>query len=456
MFIVPQEYQDGYFKYLSTYLNDLLYPLEPKGKVSNFVNLIELISYDSENLARQRIVNYLEKLDMNFKNSDERKTKYYVKDYRSRTIITIYGEITYRRTIYTDKYTGSRYIYVDSKMGIAKYIRYTNDVRAYAYESYADENSMIKVGKELGNLIHCKFSLKRNDEYALSRQTIYNFLNIKPIHYIPKQKRQVNKLYILLDEKFIGCQDKDKKIMSKVCLIYEDIIKSKRNKLVNKTYFSSSNNEFKYDLLTYIDEIYDIDKIKEIYFMSDGGSWIKDTINELIFPNTKTIRCLDKFHANRSLSNIVEDYNTRSIAQYYIDHNDLDSFTKSIKHFVRKENEADYKYLVRNFNEIVNMYHCPAPCAMEQCISHHVMSQFTSVPKAYSSKNIEKYLSMRDNYRNGVNLKELILEALETNTDAPVIAINKIQLDFSIFDKKSDIPYYDTSNLRGKSLFLPL
>ena len=63
---------------------------------------------------------------------------------------------------------------------------------------------------------------------------------------------------------------------------------------------------------------------------------------------------------------------------------------------------------------------------------------------------------MRDNYRNGVNLKELILEALETNTDAPVIAINKIQLDFSIFDKKSDIPYYDTSNLRGKSLFLPL
>lgn len=456
MFIVPQEYQDEYFKYLSTYLNDLLYPLEPKGKVSNFVNLIELISYDVENLARQRIVNYLEKLDMNFKNSDERKRKYYVKDYRSRTIITMFGEITYRRTIYTDKYTGSRYIYVDSKMGIAKYIRYTNDVRAYAYESYADENSMIKVGKELGNLIHCKFSLKRNDEYALSRQTIYNFLNIKPIHYIPKQKRQVDKLYILLDEKFIGCQDKDKKIMSKVCLIYEDIIKSDRNKLVNKTYFSSSNNEFKYDLLTYIDEIYDIDKIKEIYFMSDGGSWIKDTFNELIFPNTKTIRCLDKFHANRSLSNIVEDYNTRSIAQYYIEHNDLDSFSKSIKHFVRKENEADYKYLVRNFNEIVNMYHCPAPCAMEQCISHHVMSQFTSVPKAYSSKNIEKYLSMRDNYRNGVNLKELLLEASEIDTDAPVIAINKTQLDFSIFDKKSDIPYYDTSNLKGKSLFLPL
>ncbi len=455
MFIVPQEYQEGYFKYLSTHLNDLLCPLEPKGKVSNFVNLIELMGYNSEDLVRQSVINYLEKLDLNFKNSDVRKRKYYVKDYRPRTIITMYGEITYKRTIYIEKDTGSRYIYVDEKMGITKYIRYTNDVRAYAYESYADENSMIKVGKELGNLIHCKFSLNRNDEYALSRQTIYNFLNIKPIHYVPKQKRQVDKLYILLDEKFIGCQDKDKKIMSKVCLIYEDIIKSKRNKLVNKTYFSSSNNEFKYDLLTYIDEIYDIDKIKEIYFMSDGGSWIKDTFNELIFPNTKIIRCLDKFHANRSLSNIVDDYNARTIAQYYIERNDLDSFTKSIKHFVRKENEADYKYLVKNFKEIVNMYHSIAPCAMEQCISHHVMSQFTSVPKAYSSKNIERYLSMRDNYRNGVNLKELLLEAMETDTDAPVIAINKTQLDFSIFDRKSDIPYYDTSNLKGKPLFLP-
>ena len=157
------------------------------------------------------------------------------------------------------------------------------------------------------------------------------------------------------------------------------------------------------------------------------------------------------------LSNIVEDYNARSITQYYIQRKDLESFKKTIKHFVTDEsNKADYKYLINNFNELSNMYDAPDPCAMEQVISHHIASQFSSVPKAYSSKNIERYLSMRDNYRNGINMKQLFLQAKENdNKDIQIIPVNKTQLNFSIFDKASDIPYYDTTNLNGKLLFTP-
>ena len=114
--------------------------------------MIETVCYNTENLARKAIVGYLEKLDKDFKESKLRKERYYVKDYRPRTLITMFGEITYFRTIYIDSDNGDRYTYVDEKMGIDKYIRYTNDVRCYAYEAYCDENSMIKVGKELGNL----------------------------------------------------------------------------------------------------------------------------------------------------------------------------------------------------------------------------------------------------------------------------------------------------------------
>lgn len=457
MYILPQEYETEYIKGLETYLHDLLYPIESQGKRVNFVNLIETVCYNTENLARKIIVTYLEKLDIEFKNSKLRKDRYYVKDYRPRTLITMFGEITYYRTIYVSKDSNERYIYVDEKMGIGRYIHYTNDVRCYAYEAYCDENSMIKVGKELGYLIHCKFSLKKNNEYALSRQTIFNFLKTKPVHYVPKDKKQSERIFLLLDEKYIGCQDLGKKIMSKVCLIYENIIKSNRNKLVNKTYLSSSSNEFKYDLLTYLDEIYDLDSLKEIYFMSDGGIWIKEVFNEIKLPNVECIKCLDEFHGNRALSNIIEDYNARSIAQYYIQRKDLESFKKSIKHFVIDESdEADYKYLINNFNELSNMYDAPGPCAMEQVISHHIASEFSSVPKAYSSKNIDRYLSMRDNYRNGINMKQLYLQAKENdNKDIQIIPVNKAQLNFSIFDSKSDLPYYETSDLKGKLLFTP-
>lgn len=457
MFILPQEYESEYITKLEVFLHDLLYPIQTKGVRTNFVNLIEAVCYNVENLARKTIVAYLEKLDKDFKESKLRKERYYVKYCRPRTLVTMFGEITYHRTIYIDKDNGDRYTYVDEKMGIDKYIRYTNDVRCYAYEAYSDENSMIKVGKELGNLIHCKFSLKKNDEYALSRQTIFNFLKMKPVHYSPEGKKEAERIFLLLDEKYIGCQDLGKKIMSKVCLIYEDIARSSRNKLLNKTYISSSSNEFKTDLLTYLDEIYDLDKLKEIYFMSDGGTWIKEVFNEIKLPNVEIIKCLDEFHGNRSLSNIVEDYNARSICQYYIQRKDLESFKKSIKHFVKNESDkADYKYLINNFLELSNMYDAPGPCAMEQVISHHIASEFSSVPKAYSSKNIERYLSMRDNYRNGINMKELYLQAKENdNKKVQIIPVNKTQLNFSIFDRKSDIPYYDTTNLNGKPLFTP-
>lgn len=64
---------------------------------------------------------------------------------------------------------------------------------------------------------------------------------------------------------------------------------------------------------------------------------------------------------------------------------------------------------------------------------------------------------MRDNYRNGVNLKKLYLEARQgERKNREVTVINKTQLDFSIFDKGSDLPYYRTANLKGKLRFLPV
>ncbi len=458
MFILPQEYQSFYLKELERYLHDLLFTLQIKGRASNFPKLIEAISYNSENLARRAIVAYLEKMDKDFFDSRIRKDRYYVKDHLPRTLVCMFGEITFTRTVYIDKDTGERFIYVDSKMGIRPRIRYTQDVRAYAYECYADENSMIKVGKELGNLIHAKFSLKRNDDYAFSRQTVYNFLKVKPVHFVPDAKRKVSRLFVLMDEKFIGCQDSDSKIMAKAAMVYEEAAgKGKKKVLKGKTFFTSADKDFGCDLLTYLDEIYELEEVKEVYLMADGGGWIKEAFDNLELPGVKQIRCLDRFHSYRALYELCKDITLFQISLYYIARNDKESFIKSIKGFVRSDKDKDnYKYLVNHFGECVNMYYALGPCAMEQCICHHLMSQFTSVPKAYSSRNIERYLHMRDNYRNGLNLKKIYLEAIEEEkAEREITVLNKAQLDFSIFDKGSDIPYYNTASLKGKMRFIP-
>ncbi len=75
MFILPQEYQSFYLKELESYLHDLLFTLQIKGRPINFVKLIEAIGYNSENLARQAIVAYLEKMDEDFFHSKIRKER---------------------------------------------------------------------------------------------------------------------------------------------------------------------------------------------------------------------------------------------------------------------------------------------------------------------------------------------------------------------------------------------
>lgn len=117
----------------------------------------------------------------------------------------MFGEITYTRTIYKDLINNKNYCYVDEKLGINKRIRYTNDVACYVVEAYSDENSMIKVGNEVGNLIHSKFSLKDNRQFSIPRQTIYNLLKRSKIIRINslKEKKQLEDLYILMDEKHL-------------------------------------------------------------------------------------------------------------------------------------------------------------------------------------------------------------------------------------------------------------
>ena len=75
----------------------LIPPLMLSSNSMTFPKFIESISDYTENLARDLIKQYLETADQQFRDSQDRKDNYYVKAKRERTLITMFGEVRYKR-----------------------------------------------------------------------------------------------------------------------------------------------------------------------------------------------------------------------------------------------------------------------------------------------------------------------------------------------------------------------
>ena len=451
---------------LETYLKDMLLPQASKGDALTWPKLIESMYKKTEEEIRNQLVEYLEEMDRKFRYSEDRLNKYYVKNTRKRTLITMYGEITFRRTQYINLSTKKSYCYVDDKLGIDSRIRYTNDVAAYCFEAYADENSMIKVGKEVGNLIHAKFSLDKNDDYAIPRQTVQRMLKRVKATYIKplQEKKRVEDIYILMDEKYLPDHNdpnkpgsKKKKKMTKVAMVVEGLDTSnKRHKYLGVSFCSLYKGDFSLRLLEHLNDRYDLEYLKHIHVLADGGTWIKTVSDEISVPNAKLTKYLCKFHFHQALNRIFPIKDIYDLAIDYIYHDKQEDLyelfnatLKSIKEELNintKEDEEsssrytnlknNINYIKNNYSEIMNMISLEnMNCAMEQCISHHICSEFSNVPKVYSGDNLNLYLSMRDNYRNKENIKMIYLLALnDADSDSECTYINKKIMDFSIVE----------------------
>lgn len=455
---------------LETLIKDMLLPRASKGDAVTFPKLVEAICKLSEDTLRKQFVEYLEKMDREFRYSPGRTQNYYVKNTRERTIVTMYGEITYKRTEYINRSTGEQYCYVDDKLGIDSRIRYTNDVAAYCFEAYADENSMIKVGKEIGNLIHAKFSLDKNSDYAIPRQTVWKMLKRVKATYIKPltEKKKVKDIYILMDEKYLpdhndpskhGC--KKTKKMTKVAMIVEGLDTSrKRHKYTGVSFCSLYKGDFALRLLEHLNDRYDLDYLEHIHVLADGGTWINSITGEIKIPDTELTKYLCKFHFHQALNRIFSDKEIYDKAVEYIYSNQkndlyelLNSEYESVKNelgITEKEEEENntrlknlkknISYLKNNYSEIMNTVELTGMnCAMEQCIAHHICAQFSNVPKVYSGNNLNRYLSMRDNCRNKENLKLIYLLGLnDADSESECTYINKTKIDLSIVENNTN------------------
>lgn len=425
--------------------------------VFNYINLIK--SFD--NIVNKSIImsikTFLEQLDNSYTNSPERKRKYDIKDYCSRTILTIFGEITFKRHFFKSKLDGSCFCYVDRQLGLKKYQYFDPYIRSLIVEKAA-QDSISAACREINELIGNRVYL--NPKFKLlSRQSARNII----LDALLAEEADISidtpeEIYIMADEKWIATQRKEdgskhkknshnKKVMVKSIVVFDGYAKNKRRNLLNKKVFASKDENIINQSLDYINKVYDVSKIKRVFIMGDGASWIKVLPQYYKFEsNTEIYFGLDKFHFKQALHHLAMNKTYENYLLNYIINDNKNAFNQLVN-FIKQNNpkredmiNQKRDYILSHWKDIQRLYEYKMSCPMESQISHNIASITTSRPKGYSHKMLNKILNLRLKYLNGQNIKQLYLINFNSNE----IKNTTIQhLNFDVFDKyKQFIPAY--------------
>lgn len=450
MNIIPNNYEkilkEMIFNQFSSNLKKEL-SKDNTNKVFNYIDLVSNLDSSLCDIVKNSLVTIFEAIDKSYSNSIERKHKYHIKAHLKRSILTIFGEITFTRTFYSDKNNNGSYCYLDRFLGLKKYDYFDPYIKAIIVE-YSANNSIPTVVNMINELIGNRIKLKDKIKY-LNRQTIRNIiLEAKLSNPEKKELNTPDTLYVIADEKWIHTQrNNNENVMVKSIVTFDSINNKPRRSLNNKMIFADYKNGLINNVLDYLYYTYDTDKIKNIYVMGDGAKWIKGLTNYFQFNNNcNVIYALDKFHFKQAIHHIFLNKDLENIVTTYVLNDDKTNFIKACESMIetspyRKETiEKKKEYIINNWKNILNLYKYKLSCPMESQISHNLAYLLSSRPKAYSLKMLDKILKIRLLFKNKKNIKLLYLNNFNKEE---IKNYKESTLNFDILDKyKQFIPEY--------------
>lgn len=453
--------EENFNKFLKNYFINSNY-WNKSSSINNYISFMTDLDSFNYNFIINVIKSYFEYIDDVFFHSSYRKSFCESKGFYQRTILTLFGEVTFKRRYYFDKKFGDRFFFTDFFLNLPKRKYFDPFVCSEICEeasksSYSKAGKIVssKVGKRINNL----FYISR----ASSRNIVINFNIIDDTKQVRELKR-VERLYIMLDEKFVGSQfNEGIDHMIKAAVTFEDsklVYKYKkkphsmnRYRLTGSHTCASIDDNLLQNVVDYIYYHYDVDFLKEINFMGDCALWIKNfpKSNWLKFDNDIKINfAQDGFHFSQALKLLTTNaHNDVYNALYnYVLSNDKKGFTTMCNDFAdmfpeRKDTIIAKKdYILNNWNERQLYQNSPhMKCSMESHISHIFADLFTSRPKAYSKKGIRQLLKLRLLKVNHIDIKQKYLESLESNFKT----INQFNNQTYIVKEKTD--YYLNTQL---------
>ena len=426
---------------------------------STYFSMFSTIQSSVRTLIKKVIITTFEEIDNNFKNSAERKSRYYInKSNVSRNLITIVGEISFKRTYYKNKFSNDKFFFIDKSFDLPKYDHYDPIVKGIAIKN-ATETSQFQSARTTSEMIgELSNFIDDTPINNIPRQSIHNW--IKEWHtpdIVPASVETPETLYIMADEKYIGAQDIDKDIMVKCFVAFEGVkqISLGRRALVNRSVFSCYDSKAWPKFMDYIAKRYDFSKIKNIALLGDGGSWIKSGVNELRLDSTNKVKFyLCEFHFKQAIHHITTDEDERKYLIHIFKQKNKKYFEDAVNQIImynpkRKEIiTKKLKYILNNYSAIKSMLELKIGSSMESHISHLIASFFAARPKGFSTQRIEQYLRLNDYKNNNINIFKLYMKSYKNKE---VVTIDEETSQNYTFDnfQNGNIPILSNGLITG-------
>lgn len=348
------------------------------------------------------------------------------------SILTSLGTLHYPKTWFRNSKTGECQCFLDQAMGISAHTRMTEDVEARILEE-AVQTSYEKGGKNV--------SISSIEE--VSRETVKNKihdLRFPKKEKYPEKKKEVEYLYIEADEDHIALQFREKKgdivenayhqknngAIAKLIYVHEGIEKeSERHKLKNPYYFcrvceGEENKKLWDEVYEYIENTYELSKVKKIYFSADGGSWIQSGKNQI----ARITYVLDEFHIKKYLRKITRCFGKKGkeIEKEFIKiicNGTKKRFTERVEELKgelaywrgTKGIEEGKNYILKHWTSAklrLLQKSGIEGSSTEGHVSHVLSDRMSSRPMGWSKKGMAKMAELRAYYYNGGDMLELV------------------------------------------------
>ena len=399
---------------------------------------------EMDTLAMNILADYIRSVDRAIFEDRLRKKHYKSEGFEDRTLITSRGEIRFRARWYTDKDTNQSICLLEKALGLQKDERVTEEAQVKVLERCAEHSY-----RESG-------CLSDINEQLLSKQTVKNLIHSLefPKAEKAKQKKEVEYLYIDADEDHIARQFIEEKgdlpvdslgrkintMLGKMVYIYEGVepetIKTKKPESVRYRLKypynfcglyegTEGNNELWDEVYTYIEEHYDLEKVRKIYLNADGGGWIET--GKWRF-GKKLETALDGFHLTKAIHGMTHQMMDsageagRRIREKIRD-NDLEGFTRlaeELKGYCETESQKENvseaaRYIQNNWAgartrlraKMIEESHCVGS-STEAHVYHILSRRMSTLPMAWSREGADQMCHLRAYYKNGGDMRKLI------------------------------------------------
>lgn len=417
----------------------------------------------------------LETMDRMLRDSGKRAMEWTVEQRTEKELLTSLGEVKFHKTLFENKQSGEMCYLLDRILGLEKGERITEDALAAIYEE-AVQTSYRK-GGEAASIMD-----------TVSKQTVKNKLHALKFPQVwkkPSHKKTVDYLYIEADEDHIALQFRENKgdlkrdengrknntMITKLVYVHEGVEpvapKSTRYRLVNPYYFCSTakyttNEEMWDEVYAYLNEQYDLDKVKRIYVNSDGGGWIKSGMRRI----SGLVHVLDGYHLGISIRKLVNHMKDSA-----------DDAADEVRRVIRTGTKKEFQELAEQLggyfedepgksfadNRDYILSHWSAAkyrlsgaegkigSSTEGHVYHVLASRMSTKPLGWSTKGADRMAQLRAYYLNGGDMLELARFQKQALPKAAGAEEMKYLTGGDVINIKEDIhgivgKYYDAIN----------